>query len=67
MIKYKRKEPYYMKHNIIEAQNIKVNITNVNDSDYIHISDFAKFKVYNPNFNSIEFDGFRKNAGLHLV
>ena len=21
--------------------------------------------IYNPNFNSVEFDGFRKSAGLH--
>lgn len=80
-------------NNIIEVQNIKVSITNVNDSDYICISDFTKFKagkstsddiirnwlrnritleflgtwesIYNPNFNSVEFDGFWKHAGLH--
>ena len=82
-----------MKNNIIEVQNVKVNVTNRNDNDYICISDFTKFKegkstsddiirnwlrnritleflgtwesIYNPNFNSVEFDGFRKNAGLH--
>lgn len=82
-----------MKNNIIEVQNVKVNITNINDSDYICISDFTKFKegkstsddiirnwlrnritleflgtwesIYNPNFNSVEFDGLKKNAGLH--
>ena len=82
-----------MKNNIIEVQNVKVNVTNMNDNDYICISDFTKFKegkstsddiirnwlrnritleflgtwesIYNPNFNSVEFDGFRKNAGLH--
>ena len=82
-----------MKNNIIEVQNVRVNVTNINDSDYICISDFTKFKegkstsddiirnwlrnrltleflgtwesIYNPNFNSVEFDGFRKNAGLH--
>jgi len=82
-----------VKNNIIEVQNIKVNITNVNDIDYICISDFAKFKkgsstsddiirnwlrnrstleflgtwelIHNPNFNSVEFDGFKKQAGLH--
>ena len=82
-----------MKNNIIEVQNVKINITNINDSDYICISDFTKFKegkstsddiirnrlrnritleflgtwelMYNPNFNSVEFDGFRKSAGLH--
>ena len=33
-----------MKNSIIEVQNVKVNITNVNDKDYICISDFTKFK-----------------------
>lgn len=33
-----------MTNKIIEVQNIKVNITNINDSDYICISDFTKFK-----------------------
>ena len=33
-----------MKNNIIEVQNIKVNITNINDNDYICISDIAKVK-----------------------
>ena len=79
-----------MSNKIIEVQNIKVNIANVNDNDYICISDFGKYKegkskaddiirnwlrnritleflgtwesIYNPNFNSVEFDGFRKSA-----
>ena len=82
-----------MANKIIEVQNIKVNIANINNNDYICISDFTKFKdgksasddiirnwlrnritleflgtwesIYNPNFNSVEFDGFRKEAGLH--
>ena len=29
---------------IIEVQNIKVNTANINNNDYICISDFAKFK-----------------------
>ena len=33
-----------MKNNMIEVQNIKVNITNINDNDYICISDIAKVK-----------------------
>ena len=82
-----------MSNKIIEVQNIKVNITNIDDNDYICISDFGKHKegkskaddiirnwlrnritleflgtwesIYNPYFNSVEFDGFRKSAGLH--
>ena len=82
-----------MKNKLIEVQNVKVNVVNINDKDYICISDFTKFKegksksddiirnwlrnritleflgtwesMYNMNFNSVEFDGFRKNAGLH--
>lgn len=82
-----------MSNKIIEVQNIKVNITNIDDNDYICISDFGKYKeekskaddiirnwlrnritleflgtwesIYNPYFNSVEFDEFRKSAGLH--
>ena len=82
-----------MSNKIIEVQNIKVNITNIDDNDYICISDFGKYKegkskaddiirnwlrnritleflgtwesIYNPNFNSVEFDGFRKEARLN--
>ncbi|CDF11647.1 uncharacterized protein BN778_00044 [Mycoplasma sp. CAG:776] len=34
----------YMVNKIIEVQNIKVNIANINDNDYICISDFGKYK-----------------------
>jgi len=82
-----------MTNKIIEVQNIKINMTNINDSDYICISDFTKVKdgksasddiirnwlrnritleflgtwesIYNPNFNSVEFDGLKNQAGLH--
>lgn len=78
---------------VLLDQNIKVNITKIDDNDYICISDFGKYKegkskaddiirnwlrnritlvflgtwesIYNPYFNSVEFDGFRKSAGLH--
>lgn len=78
---------------VLLDQNIKVNITNIDDNDYICISDFGKYKegkskaddiirnwlrnritlvflgtwesIYNPYFNSVEFDGFRKSTGLH--
>lgn len=33
-----------MKNKIIEVQNIKVNVTNINKTDYICISDIAKAK-----------------------
>lgn len=80
-----------MKNEIIEIENIKVSV--INDSNYICISDFAKYKggkstsddiirnwlrnritleflgtwesMYNQDFNSVEFDGLIKQAGLH--
>ncbi len=33
-----------MKNTVIQVQDIKVNIANINNNDYICISDFAKFK-----------------------
>ena len=33
-----------MSNKIIEVQNIKVNVTNIDDNDYICISDFGKYK-----------------------
>ncbi len=33
-----------MANKIIEVQNVKINIVNTNDNDYICISDFTKFK-----------------------
>lgn len=33
-----------MSNKIIEVQNIKINVTNIDDNDYICISDFDKFK-----------------------
>ncbi len=33
-----------MSNKIIEVQDIKVSIANVNDNDYICISDFGKYK-----------------------
>lgn len=82
-----------MKNNIIKVQNVEVNITKIDERDYICITDIAKTKegrsrtddiiknwirnrytieflgtwesLYNPNFKAVEFDGFRKEAGLH--
>ncbi len=44
-VNYKMKEGEYMSNKIIEVQNIKVNVTNIDDTDYICISDFGKFKA----------------------
>lgn len=33
-----------MKNNVIEFQNIKINIVNSNNKDYVCISDFTKLK-----------------------
>ena len=33
-----------MSNKVIEVQNIKVNVVNMNDNDYICISDFTKLK-----------------------
>lgn len=84
-----------MKNNVIKVQNILINITNLNNNDYICISDFIKYKnvksksddiirnwlrnritleflgtwemIYNPKFNPVEFDGFRKMLDyIHL-
>ena len=33
-----------MKNNVIEVQNVKINVTNINEKDYICISDIAKAK-----------------------
>ena len=79
---------YIINNKIIKVQNIKVNVVNIEDNDYICIYDFGKYKegksediirnwlrnritleflwtwesIYNPNFNSVEFDGFRKKC-----
>lgn len=88
-----KKRSEYMANKIIEVQNVKVSIANMNDNDYICISDFTKFKegksssddiiknwlknritleflgawesIYNPNFNFVEFDGFKNEDELH--
>ena len=36
-----------MSNKILEVQNIKVNVTNINEEDYICISDIAKAKSSN--------------------
>ena len=38
-----------MSNKVIEVQNIKVNVVNINDNDYICISNFTKLKEGNNN------------------
>jgi hypothetical protein len=76
----------------ISIKGIEVNYKTVNETDYISLTDIAKYKnsedpngvianwirsratieflgvwetLYNPNFNPVEFEGFKKEAGLH--
>lgn len=76
----------------IKVINTEVSIVLINDTDYIYITDIAKYKtddtsatignwirnrntleflglweiLYNPNFKPLEFDGFKKEAGLNV-
>ena len=85
-----------MKKEIIKTEIIvkdtSIRVMRIGNTDYISITDLAKFKdserfdyiiqnwlrskhtleyvgtwelLYNPNFNSIEFDGFKNEAGTH--
>ena len=75
----------------INVQQTDVTILQINDTDYISLTDIAKFKsneptdvianwirnrntieylgvwetLYNPNFKPLEFEGFKKEAGLN--
>jgi hypothetical protein len=75
----------------IKVNNTEITIVSVNESDYISLTDIAKFKtddtsavianwmrnrntieflgiwesLYNPNFKPLEFEGFKKEAGLN--
>ncbi len=76
----------------ITVKDTELTIVNINDSDYICITDLARYKnpghsddvvknwmrnrntiellgiwesLHNPNFKPVEFDGFRKEAGLN--
>jgi len=80
------------KNKQIEVKNIQVRISDLNKTDYISLTDIARYKdpqrtdyiiqnwlrnrntieflgiwekLNNPDFNPIEFDGFRKKAGLN--
>ena len=45
-INYKRGD-YFMKNSIIEVQDVRINVTSINEKDYICISDIAKAKSNN--------------------
>ncbi|MEO4994771.1 KilA-N domain-containing protein, partial [Bacteroides xylanisolvens] len=75
----------------ITVQTTDVTILKINDTDYISLTDIAKYKttdantvianwlrnrmtieylglweiLYNPHFKPLEFEGFRKEAGLN--
>jgi hypothetical protein len=75
----------------ITVQNTQVTVILINDTDYISLTDIARYKsddpnavianwmrnrntieflgiwetLYNPEFNPLEFEGFRKEAGLN--
>lgn len=55
------------KNNIIEVQNIKVNITNVNDNDYICISDFTKLRTGKSNSDDIIRNWLRNRITLEFL
>src|SRR5688572_12885863 len=82
------------KFNKMTVQGTEINITNINNNDYICLTDMVKAKeddvraadiiknwirsrgtieflgtwesIYNPNFKVVEFDHFRKEAGLPM-
>ncbi|MGB4413510.1 MAG: KilA-N domain-containing protein [Paludibacter sp.] len=75
----------------IKVENTEITIVSVKESDYISLTDIAKYKIddtsavianwmrnrntleflgiwetlYNPNFKPLEFEGFKKEAGLN--
>jgi hypothetical protein len=75
----------------INVNNTEITIVSVKDSDYISLTDIAKYKtddasavianwmrnrntieflgiweiLYNPDFKPLEFEGFKKEAGLN--
>lgn len=75
----------------LQVLDYEVKTENINQNDYISLTDIAKYKdkrseqliqnwirnrmtieflglwekLYNPNFNHLEFEGFRNKAGLH--
>lgn len=75
----------------IQVKDSEVTVININENDYISLTDIAKHKsddptavisnwirnrntieylgmwetIFNPDFNPLEFEGFRKNSGLN--
>lgn len=56
-----------MKNNIIEVQDIRINITNVNEKDYICISDIAKAKSDNSRAADVIRNWLRNRSTLDFL
>ena len=56
-----------MKNNIIEVQDIKITITNLNEKDYICISDIAKAKSDNSRAADVIRNWLRNRSTLDFL
>ena len=57
----------YMSNKIIEIQNLKINVTNINEKDYICISDFGKFKEGNSKSDDVIRNWLRNRITLEFL
>ena len=56
-----------MKNSIIEVQDIKINITNIDEKDYICISDIAKAKSDNSRAADVIRNWLRNRSTLEFL
>ncbi len=58
-----------MKSRIIVVKDAEITITSGHDKDYISLTDMLRQfgGLYNPAFKAVEFDRFRKQAGLNSL
>ena len=66
-INYKMKDGEYMSNKIIEVQNIKIGVTNVDERDYICISDIAKVKSSNSRAADVIRNWLRNRSTLDFL